>query len=161
MAKYSYKAMNNKGKEVTGIIEADSQSTAVQRIRDKGLFPTQVSLAKEKDAAKGGKADSGKSFWKKLNNISFGTGVSSKSLVVFSRQLSVLIDAGLPLLRGLRVLSDQEKNKSLQQIIVDLSSSVEGGSTFSEALALYPKVFNKLRSASTPEVGVVSNFSPV
>ena len=65
-------------------------------------------------------------------------------LTTFTRQLATLVDAGLPLLRGLRVLERQEKNATLRGIIADLAVSIEGGSTFSEGLAQHPKVFNRL-----------------
>src|SRR5213593_1062269 len=70
--------------------------------------------------------------------------VKSKVLTTFTRQLATLVDAGLPLLRGLRVLEKQERNPTLKNIISDLALSIEGGSTFSEALAQHPKVFNRL-----------------
>jgi type IV pilus assembly protein PilC len=78
-------------------------------------------------------------------NIPFLSGrVKSKQLSVFTRQLATLVDAGLPLLRGLRVLEKQEPNPTLRKIIVDLGYAIEGGSTFSEGLAQHPKVFNRL-----------------
>ncbi len=70
--------------------------------------------------------------------------VKSKVLTTFTRQLATLVDAGLPLLRGLRVLEKQEKNPTLKSIIGELALAIEGGSTFSEALAQHPKVFNRL-----------------
>lgn len=146
MAKFEYKAMNSKGKEITGVIDADTQSVAIQKLRGKGLFPTSVVPAREKemtsfDSLQGGQQ---KSLIEKISNISIGTGIPNKILVVFSRQLAVLIDAGLPLLRSLKVLEDQEKNKALKKVTKELALTVEGGSTFSEALASHPKVFDKL-----------------
>jgi type IV pilus assembly protein PilC len=70
--------------------------------------------------------------------------VKSKVLTAFTRQLATLVDAGLPLLRGLRVLQKQEKNVTLKDIVGELAMSIEGGSTFSEGLAQHPKVFNRL-----------------
>src|SRR6185295_12727094 len=70
--------------------------------------------------------------------------VKSKVLTTFTRQLATLVDAGLPLLRGLRVLEKQERNATLKEIIGKLGLSIEGGSTFSEGLAQHPKVFNRL-----------------
>ena len=70
--------------------------------------------------------------------------VKSKVLTTFTRQLSTLVQAGLPLLRGLRVLQKQEKNVTLRNILGELGTAIEGGSTFSEALAQHPKVFNRL-----------------
>src|SRR5208282_909160 len=70
--------------------------------------------------------------------------VKSKVLTTFTRQLATLVQAGLPLLRGLRVLQKQEKNSNLKGILGELATAIEGGSTFSEALAQHPKVFNRL-----------------
>src|SRR5205085_2925078 len=70
--------------------------------------------------------------------------VKSKVLTTFTRQLATLVDAGLPLLRGLRVLERQERNATLRGIIGELALAIEGGSTFSEGLAQHPKVFNRL-----------------
>ena len=70
--------------------------------------------------------------------------VGSKVLTHFTRQLATLVQAGLPLLRGLRAIQDQESNANLRHVIADLITSIEEGSTFSDALALHPKVFNRL-----------------
>src|SRR5262245_761692 len=74
----------------------------------------------------------------------FSGRVKSKVMTAFTRQLATLVDAGLPLLRGLRVLEKQEKHPTLKSIIGELGFAIEGGSTFSEALAQHPKVFNRL-----------------
>ncbi|MGZ4975277.1 MAG: type II secretion system F family protein, partial [Limisphaerales bacterium] len=74
----------------------------------------------------------------------FRNRVSTKSLGVFTAELATLLQAGLPLLRGLRVLEKQESSANLKRIIGELSFSIEGGSTLSEALAAHPKVFNRL-----------------
>jgi type IV pilus assembly protein PilC len=120
-----------------------------------GFFPTKiVEVEKEKAGkkgvakAKGGKAV-GKGGKKKGMEISIkipglSGRVKSKVLTTFTRQLATLVDAGLPLLRGLRVLEKQEKNVTLRNIIGELAVAIEGGSTFSEGLAQHPKVFNRL-----------------
>ena len=77
-------------------------------------------------------------------NINIGGGEKPKILTTFTRQLATLVEAGLPLLRGLRVLSKQERHPTLKRILGELAESIEGGSTFSEGLAQHPKVFNKL-----------------
>jgi type IV pilus assembly protein PilC len=157
MPKFSYVAMDQKGKEQKGTIEVASQNEAIGRVKEMGLFPTkivEVDKAKEKGkdkAAKSGggaKAEGGK---KKKGGGSInikipglGGKVKGKVLTTFTRQLATLVDAGLPLLRGMRVLEKQERNPTLKSIIGELSLSVEGGSTFSEALAQHPKVFNRL-----------------
>lgn len=156
MPKFSYVAMDQKGKEQKGTIEVASQNEAIGRVKEMGLFPTkivEVDKVKEK-GEKGGakKAVAGpKGAGGKKKGISInikipglGSGVKSKVLTTFTRQLATLVDAGLPLLRGMRVLEKQERNQALKRIIGELALSVEGGSTFSEALAQHPKVFNRL-----------------
>ena len=155
MPKYSYVAMDTHGKETKGTLEVASQNEAIGRVKEMGLFPTKiVEVDKAKDGGKvdkkgkGGAKPAGKKASKGVNiNIKIpglSGKVKSKVLTTFTRQLATLVDAGLPLLRGLRVLEKQEKNATLKGIIGDLALSIEGGSTFSEALAQHPKVFNRL-----------------
>jgi len=141
--------MDSRGKETKGVLEVGSQNEAINRLKEMGYFPTKVveDKGKTKDPkAKGGPARrSSKKKGEISINIPFLTGrVKSKQLSVFTRQLATLVDAGLPLLRGLRVLEKQEPNPTLRKIIVDLGYAIEGGSTFSEGLAQHPKVFNRL-----------------
>lgn len=152
MPKFSYVAMDQKGKEQKGTIEVASQNEAIGRVKEMGLFPTKiVEVDKVKQAPqKKGKA-AGKAGGKKGINVNLNIQipglsgrVKSKVLTTFTRQLATLVDAGLPLLRGLRVLEKQERNPTLKSILGDLALSIEGGSTFSEALAQHPKVFNRL-----------------
>ncbi len=153
MPKYSYVAMDQKGKETKGTLEVASQNEAIGRVKEMGLFPTkivEVDKVKEKPdkKAKAGAKPAGKKSGLNVNlNIKIpglSGRVKSKVLTTFTRQLATLIDAGLPLLRGLRVLEKQERNATLKSIIGDLALAIEGGSTFSEALAQHPKVFNRL-----------------
>ncbi|MDB6110201.1 MAG: pilC 1 [Pedosphaera sp.] len=154
MPKYSYVAMDSHGKETKGTLEVASQNEAITRVKEMGYFPTkivEVDKIKEKGDSKGKAAKpkargkgkkGGGSMQIKIPGLSGR--VKSKVLTTFTRQLATLVDAGLPLLRGLRVLEKQEKNPTLKNIIGDLSLSIEGGSTFSEGLAQHPKVFNRL-----------------
>jgi len=156
MPKFSYVAMDQKGKEQKGTIEVASQNEAIGRVKEMGLFPTkifEVDKAKEKGGKKStpgsakaaaGKKKGGKGMSINIKIPGLGGGVKSKVLTTFTRQLATLVDAGLPLLRGMRVLEKQERNPTLKGIIGELALSVEGGSTFSEALAQHPKVFNRL-----------------
>jgi type IV pilus assembly protein PilC len=156
MPKYNYVALDRSGNETKGAIECGSQNEAIGRVKDMGLFPTKITeTEKEEKAGKKGKtkaaAPKAKSGGKKggAMNINIripglGGGVKPKVLTTFTRQLATLVDAGLPLLRGLRVLEKQERNANLKNIIGQLATSIEGGSTFSEALAQHPKVFNRL-----------------
>jgi type IV pilus assembly protein PilC len=157
MPKYSYVAMDAHGKETKGTLEVASQNEAIGRVKEMGLFPTkivEVDKTKEKEkagdkkskpAAKGKAKGKGKKGGVNINiKIPGFSGVKPKVLTTFTRQLATLVDAGLPLLRGLRVLEKQERNATLKGIIGELALSIEGGSTFSEGLAQHPKVFNRL-----------------
>ena len=155
MPKYSYVALDARGNETKGSIEVGSQNEAIGRVKEMGLFPTKITEAEKEKAATKGKAAAkptakakGKSKGGGINiNLAipgFGGKVKPKVLTTFTRQLATLVDAGLPLLRGLRVLEKQERNPVLKRILGELATSIEGGSTFSEALAQHPKTFNKL-----------------
>ena len=143
MAVFTYTAMSSSGQEVKDEIEAASSEEAIQRIRAKKLFPTKV---KEKAAKKAGK--------KKATQVealaptrkmplSIG-GVARKQLVAFTRQLSTLQDAGLPILRSLQILESQQKPGLLKAIIGGVGDEVESGGTLSDAMSKYPKAFDKL-----------------
>ena len=158
MPKYNYVALDARGNETKGSIDAGSQNEAIGRVKEMSLFPTKITEADKADkadkaAGKKSKAKAkprpgGKKKGGGVNiNIKIpglGGGVKPKVLTTFTRQLATLVDAGLPLLRGLRVLEKQERNATLKGILGDLSVAIEGGSTFSEALAQHPKVFNRL-----------------
>jgi type IV pilus assembly protein PilC len=159
MPKYNYVAMDAHGKESKGTLEVGSQNEAIGRIKEMNLFPTkivEVEKGRDKSDKKAGPAPKtgakpkgkgkGKGFNVNLNIKIPGLSgrVKSKVLTTFTRQLATLVDAGLPLLRGLRVLEKQERNPTLKNIIGELAVAIEGGSTFSEGLAQHPKVFNRL-----------------
>lgn len=157
MPKFSYVALDSRGSEQKGTVDAADQNEAITRVKDMGFFPTKVTQAaaggkdaKGKPGAKGkGKAAANKKKKKggggmQITIPGFGGKVKSKVLTTFTRQLATLVDSGLPLLRGLRVLERQEKHPTLKRIIDELGNSIEGGSTFSEGLAHHPKVFNRL-----------------
>ncbi len=158
MPKFNYIALDARGAETKGTVEVGSQNEAISRVKDMGLFPTKISEAdkedksagkntKAKPAAKGkgkGKGKKGGAMNISISIPGFGGKVKPKVLTTFTRQLATLVDAGLPLLRGLRVLEKQERSPALKRILGELAVSIEGGSTFSEALAQHPKVFNKL-----------------
>jgi type IV pilus assembly protein PilC len=144
--------MDQHGKETKGTLEVASQNEAIGRVKEMGLFPTKIvelDKAKEKPAKTGAKPAKAKKKGGGAMNIQIkipglSGKVKSKVLTTFTRQLATLVDAGLPLLRGLRVLEKQEKHPTLKNIIGELALAIEGGSTFSEGLAQHPKVFNRL-----------------
>jgi type IV pilus assembly protein PilC len=135
MAKYSYTAVDAQGKQANGTVEAADQSAAIAQIRQLGFYPQRLDEKREEEitAAK-----------VKAPKVKRGGKVKVKILTVFTRQLATLIDAGLPLLRSLNTLARQERNVVMRNTMTEIAASVESGSTFSEALAQHPGVFNKL-----------------
>jgi type IV pilus assembly protein PilC len=136
--------MNSSGQEVKEELDADSSEQAIAKIRSKGYFPTKVKEKAAKKSArkkKGGETESMTP--KRKMPISIG-GVPRKQLVAFTRQLSTLQDAGLPILRSLQILEQQQKPGLLKAIIGGVAEEVEGGGTLSDAMAKYPKAFDKL-----------------
>jgi len=155
MPKFSYVAMDSRGKETKGTLEVNTQNEAIARLKEMNFFPTKVveiDKGKKPDAkaaapapgAKGKGKGKGLSANINIKIPGLSGRVNSKVLTTFTRQLATLVDAGLPLLRGLRVLEKQERNVTLKEVIAKLALAIEGGSTFSEALAQHPKIFNKL-----------------
>jgi len=141
MATFQYIALDSNGEQTTGTVESGSEAEAIQQLRTKGLYPTQiVEAGKGKLSTKTGKAAKGK----KKTKAKSGGRLKPKAMMIFTRQLATLIDSGLPLLRGLTVLGKQEPNPVLRDTINHLADSVQGGSTFSESLAQHPRIFNKL-----------------
>jgi len=145
MANFQYIALDSKGEQTTGVVQANSDAEAVSQLRGQGLYPTQV-VQEGKGALAGTSGKKIKSKAKKKAGAKSKAGgrVKPKILMIFTRQLATLIDSGLPLLRGLNVLSKQEPNPVLKSTINSLAESVQGGSTFSESLGQHPKMFNKL-----------------
>ena len=147
MPTFTYEALNAAGKQQRGTVEASSSEEAIQRIRSQQLFPTTVKPAKssKKDTSAGGDEAAAKKKKKKKKGggISIG-GVSKKQLTLFTRQLSTLQDAGLPLLRSLQILEGQQKPGLMKNVVGGVVEEVEGGSSLSDAMAKYPKAFDVL-----------------
>src|SRR5918996_939083 len=145
MPTYAYVAMNTSGQEVKEEIEANTADEAIAKIRSKGYFPTKVKEKAAKKAKKkgGGGGEEAPAAAKRKMPMSIG-GVPRKQLVAFTRQLSTLQDAGLPILRSLQILETQQKPGLLKAIIGGVADEVEGGGTLSDAMAKYPKAFDKL-----------------
>src|SRR5947199_1354505 len=144
MATFAYEAMNSSGQEVKDEIEAASSEEAIAKIRGKGFFPTKVrEKAGKKKVNKKKEEETTQLTKKRKMPISIG-GVPRKQLVSFTRQLSTLQDAGLPILRSLQILEQQQKPGLLKAVIGGVADEVEGGGTLSDAMANYPKAFDKL-----------------
>jgi len=151
MPRFNYIALDARGQEASGLLEAASSNAAISQLRQAGYFPTSVieealtgTDGKEARRRAGTVTQIKKARTKKGIVLFERKKVKSKILMIFTRQLSTLIDSGLPLLRSLNVLAKQERDKVLKRTIDKLADSVQGGSTFSDALALHPKIFNNL-----------------
>ena len=150
MPKYNYVALDARGNETKGSLEVATQNEAIGRVKEMGLFPTKIAEAEKVQEKQSGKKSQGRGGKKRgaldiqIKIPGLSGRVKQKVLTAFTRQLATLVDAGLPLLRGLRVLEKQERNSALKSIIGELALAIEGGSTFSEALAQHPKTFNRL-----------------
>jgi len=151
MARFNYVALDARGQEASGLLEAASSNAAISQLRQAGYFPT--SVIEEAISSPDGKearrrvattARVTKPRAKKGIVLFKRKKVKGKILMIFTRQLATLIDSGLPLLRSLNVLANQERDKVLKNTINKLADSVQGGSTFSDALAMHPKIFNNL-----------------
>ncbi len=142
MPNFKYQAMNAKGKQVSGNIEAESSIDAINKLREMGFFPT--SVTEEMAVRKGGGAAERKGAAVGRPSLFQSKKVSAQKLAIVIRQFATLIAAGLPLLRSIKVLVDQQEPGYLKQILARLMESVESGSSFSDALKEYPDVFSKL-----------------
>ena len=143
MPNFEFVALDRNGKEVKGRIEASSQAAAIAAIKSKSYFPSKVKeVVADAKAAKTAKK-SALNAEIKLPSWMQG-GVKPKQLTNFTRQLATLVNAGLPLMRALRVLQRQEKTPALKTALASMAESIESGSTFAEALAAHPKIFDRL-----------------
>ena len=151
MPRFNYIALDARGQEASGLVEAASTNAAITQLRQSGFFPT--SVIEEAISGPDGKetrrraatmARVTKTRAKKGIVLFKRRKVKSKILMIFTRQLATLIDSGLPLLRSLNVLAKQERDKLMKNTIIKVADAVQGGSTFSDALALHPRIFNDL-----------------
>jgi type IV pilus assembly protein PilC len=126
MAEFAYEARARTGELRKGTIEADDEDGVLNKLRAMQLSPTKV---KKKIS---------------LGKIKFGSGVSIKDLVTFTRLFATMIDAGLPIVQCLEILQGQTENKTFSDVLKDVKSHVEQGATFSDALRRHPKVFDAL-----------------
>ena len=156
MATFQYIAKDSAGNETRGTVEAGDRNSAIAAVRAQGLLPTALgevkssSLAKPQKAAKGNVPDKKKSGLNKdikinikLPNWLQGK-IKTKVLTQFTRQLATLVNAGLPLMRGLEVLKRQMKDQRMLEALTGISDNIAAGGTFSESLTAYPKIFDHL-----------------
>lgn len=147
MPQFLYTAMDSNGKERKGKIDSPTEEQAAAALKKQNLYPTSIKSAKggkavaaKKSTAKGKKKRGGSGL-----NMTIGTPViKRKQLTIFTRQLAILLDAGLPLIRSLKTLERQSRDPIVKMVLNETAEAVETGATFSEALAKNPKTFDKL-----------------
>ncbi len=159
MPKFSYIAIESaSGKDKKGTIDSASAEQAALDLKGMGLLPTSITAASTlkaptKGPAKSGGGDPGAAFVpraedpkakKKGRPMSLGAVISNQGLAVFTRQLSTLVNAGMPILRSLETLSRQEKNLGFKYVLEQVGETIRSGGTFSDGLLQHPKVFDRL-----------------
>src|SRR5579872_3246878 len=127
MPDYKYQGTNRSGGSVSGVMTAANKAELATLLKRQQITPTKMT-------------EKGKEF----NIPTFGGGVNAKELAIFTRQFSVMIDAGLPLVQCLEILAGQQENKTFQKVLTSTRASVEGGATLSAAMRQFPKVFDPL-----------------
>lgn len=127
MAKYKWEGLTRSGETRTGTIEANDADDVASRLRAENITPKKIKRAAARQI-----------------NLQIGTGIKTKDLLIFTRQLATMIDAGLPLVQCLDILANQTENKHFAKILKQVKNTVESGSTFSDALRRHPKVFDEL-----------------
>ena len=128
MARFNWEGTTRAGEKRRGVMEADTRAIVEERLRGDNINIQSVKR-------EGGLGDI---------QIQIGTGVTSKDLQIFTRQLATMIDAGLPLVQCLDILAAQTENKSFKKILSSVKGHVEQGATFSDALRKHPRVFDEL-----------------
>jgi type IV pilus assembly protein PilC len=146
MSSYAYEAVDASGLKLQGSLDVTSQSEALRRIKEMGLFPTRVAERRRAPLSRLASKPKPRQSLASLSSTIpiLGGRVKPRAITGFTRQLATLADAGMPLLRGLRILEQQETHGTLKRIIGEVSEAIEGGSALSEALAAHPRVFNRL-----------------
>jgi len=138
MGLYTYEALDSQGVVIKNEVEAGNEKDAINKIRNMGYFPTKV---RERGAVKKA-TKAGKPAVKKRRGA--GGRVKVRFVTQFARQLSTLQDAGLPILRSLRILEEQQKSGTFRRVIGYVADDIEGGATLSEAMGKFPKCFDRL-----------------
>ena len=148
MTNFSYVALDSRGRETRGALAVETQLEAVRRLKEMGFFPTSVTASRSANHARGvptvrGGSRSG------LFRTSFAIPdlsgrVKSRAVLTFTRQMATLLEAGMPLTRGMKLIQEQDCDPALRRVIEEIVAAIEGGSSLSEALAMHPKAFNRL-----------------
>lgn len=156
MPSFAYEAMNASGKTQKGTIDAATSDDAIRKLREEGLYPTAV--REQRNAGTTGKPVTAPPAAKRKRGMSIAIGgLGLKRITLFTRQLSTLQDAGLPLLRSLQILEQQQKPGRLKNILFDVCDDVESGNSLSDSFAKHPKAFDRLyvKMVKAGEIGGV------
>jgi len=136
MPSFKYRARDQEGKAITGLLEGNDKASVAEQILRLGYIPVEIKLEqKEKKVAKGAGANWADRVMRR---------VSSEEIIYLNRQLALVLGAGVPLLSCLRLMAKQTPNDRLRDILVGVADDIEGGSDLSEAMSHYPKVFSTL-----------------
>jgi type IV pilus assembly protein PilC len=149
MTSYSYIALDARGRETRGALSVENQLEAVRRLKEMGFFPTKVTPGRKTPGAGGMKAvvhrPSGGGLLKRSFSIPGLSGrVKPRAVLTFTRQVATLLEAGMPLTRGLKLIQEQDCEPGLKRVISETVTAIEGGSSLSEAMAMHPRAFNGL-----------------
>ncbi len=144
MSNYSYVAVDPRGLVTRGSLQVTDQSEALRRIKEMGLFPTKVTTSHQRLGRRIERRASARRSTSQRFFPWFGARIKSAALAVFTRQLATLVEAGLPLLRGLRLLQEQERQGAVRRVTGELALAIESGSSFAEALQAHPRTFDQL-----------------
>lgn len=147
MNHFAYQAVDAAGHPFRGTLMVASQSEALQRLRDMGLFPVKLAQREPPAAPAAPRRAERRPTLVRLTRVSIPlpfNRVKARTLASFTRQLATLIDAGMPLLRGLRILEQQETHPRLRRVLTEIGAAIEGGGSLTEAIAAHPQIFNAL-----------------
>ena len=136
MPEFTYEALDKGGKQVKGVIEASSEEVIIEKLRNMGYYPLNVAMNK----SRGGNVDV--LALPGLRQIFHR--IKTKHIMTFTRQLATLIDAGLPIIRSLGILTEQVESVVFKDIIKTMGRDIESGSSLSDSMSKYPKVFDNL-----------------
>ncbi len=135
MASFQYTARDKTGNSTTGVMEAENRQDLMRKLRDKGLVPTSIADARAAQAGAGRKVVTGTTKGKK---------VKAEEMILFTRSLATMVNAGLPLLQGIDVMIEQTEKLNFKQVLTQIGQDIEAGLTFSDALKKHPKAFSEL-----------------
>jgi type IV pilus assembly protein PilC len=149
MTSYSYIALDARGRETRGALSVESQLEAIRRLKEMGFFPTKVTPGRKAPGIGGTKALARQPFARGLLKRSFSIPglsgrVKPRAVLTFTRQVATLLEAGMPLTRGLKLIQEQDCEPGLKRVILETVAAIEGGSSLSEAMAMHPRAFNGL-----------------